>query len=83
MTLIKNPGKVILALSILMAVLALSVHGLKAFFYLIMSCLLRPGFIRDRLPNGNAYISEDNTRRLFQVKPDKTIVWGYMEQGWQ
>ena len=34
-----------------------------------------------RLPNGNTYISEDNTGRLFQVKPDKTIVWEYVNRG--
>ncbi len=34
-----------------------------------------------RLPNGNTFISEDNTGRLFQVKPDKTIVWEYVNRG--
>ncbi len=34
-----------------------------------------------RLPNGNTYIAEDNTGRLFQVKPDKSIVWEYMNRG--
>ncbi len=34
-----------------------------------------------RLPNGNTYISEDNTGRLFQVKADKTIVWEYLNRG--
>ena len=34
-----------------------------------------------RLPNGNTFISEDNTGRLFQVKPDKTIVWEFVNRG--
>lgn len=34
-----------------------------------------------RLPNGNTFIAEDNTGRLFQVKPDKTIVWEYVNRG--
>ena len=34
-----------------------------------------------RLPNGNTYIAEDNTGRLFQVKPDKKIVWEYVNRG--
>ena len=34
-----------------------------------------------RLPNGNTYISEDNTGRLFQVQPDGTIVWEYVNRG--
>lgn len=34
-----------------------------------------------RLPNGNTYIAEDNTGRLFQVKPDGTIVWEYVNRG--
>jgi len=31
-----------------------------------------------RLPNGNTFIAEDNTGRLFQVKPDGTIVWEHV-----
>ncbi|MFC2161994.1 arylsulfotransferase family protein [Acidobacteriota bacterium] len=34
-----------------------------------------------RLPNGNTYIAEDNTGRLFQVKPDGEIVWEYINRG--
>ncbi len=34
-----------------------------------------------RLPNGNTYIAEDNTGRLFQVKPDGTIVWEFVNRG--
>lgn len=34
-----------------------------------------------RLPNGNTFIAEDNTGRLFQVKPDGTIVWEYVNRG--
>jgi len=34
-----------------------------------------------RLPNGNTFISEDNTGRLFQVKPDGEIVWEYVNRG--
>jgi outer membrane protein assembly factor BamB len=34
-----------------------------------------------RLPNGNTYIAEDNTGRLFQVKSDGTIVWEYVNRG--
>jgi outer membrane protein assembly factor BamB len=34
-----------------------------------------------RLPNGNTYIAEDNTGRLFQVKPDGAIVWEYVNRG--
>jgi len=36
---------------------------------------------QERLPNGNTYISEDNTGRLFQVKPDGEIVWEYVNRG--
>jgi len=36
---------------------------------------------QERLVNGNTYISEDNTGRLFQVKPDGTIVWEYVNRG--
>ena len=36
---------------------------------------------QSRLPNGNTYIAEDNTGRLFQVKPDGTIVWEYVNRG--
>jgi hypothetical protein len=36
---------------------------------------------QERLENGNTYISEDNTGRLFQVKPDGTIVWEYVNRG--
>lgn len=38
-----------------------------------------------RLPNGNTFISEDNTGRIFQVKSDKevdgVIVWEYVNRG--
>ncbi len=34
-----------------------------------------------RLPNGNTYIAEDNTGRLFQVRPDGEIVWEYVNRG--
>jgi hypothetical protein len=34
-----------------------------------------------RLPNGNTFIAEDNTGRLFQVKPDGDIVWEYVNRG--
>jgi len=34
-----------------------------------------------RLPNGNTYIAEDNTGRLFQVKPDGAIVWEFVNRG--
>jgi hypothetical protein len=34
-----------------------------------------------RLPNGNTFVAEDNTGRLFQVKPDGTIVWEYVNRG--
>ena len=34
-----------------------------------------------RLPNGNTYISEDNKGRLFQVTPDRKIVWEYVNRG--
>ena len=34
-----------------------------------------------RLPNGNTFIAEDNTGRLFQVKPDGEIVWEYVNRG--
>lgn len=34
-----------------------------------------------RLPNGNTFITEDNTGRLFQVKPDGEIVWEYVNRG--
>ncbi|MDH3245395.1 MAG: arylsulfotransferase family protein [Saprospiraceae bacterium] len=34
-----------------------------------------------RLPNGNTYIAEDNTGRLFQVTPDGEIVWEYVNRG--
>ncbi|MDX1403300.1 MAG: arylsulfotransferase family protein [Woeseiaceae bacterium] len=34
-----------------------------------------------RLPNGNTFIAEDNTGRLFQVKPDGSIVWEYVNRG--
>ena len=34
-----------------------------------------------RLPNGNTFIVEDNTGRLFQVKPDGEIVWEYVNRG--
>jgi len=36
---------------------------------------------QERLPNGNTYIAEDNTGRLFQVKPNGTIVWEYVNRG--
>ncbi len=34
-----------------------------------------------RLPNGNTFIAEDNTGRLFQVKPNGEIVWEYVNRG--
>lgn len=40
-----------------------------------------------KLPNGNVFISEDNTGRMFQVKPDPKhpdggeIVWEYLHHG--
>jgi hypothetical protein len=34
-----------------------------------------------RLPNGNTFIAEDNTGRLFQVEPDGDIVWEYVNRG--
>ncbi len=34
-----------------------------------------------RLPNGNTFIAEDNTGRLFQVKRDGEIVWEYVNRG--
>ena len=34
-----------------------------------------------RLPNGNTFIAEDNTGRLFQVKPDGEIVWEFVNRG--
>ncbi len=34
-----------------------------------------------RLPNGNTFIAEDNTGRLFQVTPDGEIVWEYINRG--
>jgi len=34
-----------------------------------------------RLPNGNTFISEDNTGRIFQIKPDGEIVWEYVNRG--
>ena len=34
-----------------------------------------------RLPNGNTYIAEDNSGRLFQVQTDGTIVWEYVNRG--
>ena len=34
-----------------------------------------------RLPNGNTFIAEDNTGRLFQVKPDGEVVWEYVNRG--
>ncbi|MEW5984636.1 MAG: arylsulfotransferase family protein [Acidobacteriota bacterium] len=34
-----------------------------------------------RLPNGNTFIAEDNTGRLFQVKPDGDIVWEFVNRG--
>jgi outer membrane protein assembly factor BamB len=34
-----------------------------------------------RFPNGNTFISEDNTGRLFQIKPDGEIVWEYVNRG--
>jgi len=36
---------------------------------------------QERLPNGNTYIAEDNTGRLFQVQTDGTIVWEYVNRG--
>ena len=36
---------------------------------------------QQRLPNGNTYIAEDNTGRLFQVRPDGEIVWEYVNRG--
>jgi outer membrane protein assembly factor BamB len=36
---------------------------------------------QERLPNGNTYIAEDNSGRLFQVQPDGTIVWEYVNRG--
>ena len=33
---------------------------------------------QQRLPNGNTFISEDNTGRLFEVKRDGEIVWEYV-----
>jgi outer membrane protein assembly factor BamB len=36
---------------------------------------------QERLVNGNTYIAEDNTGRLFQIKPDGTIVWEYVNRG--
>ena len=34
-----------------------------------------------RLPNGNTFISEDNTGRLFQVTPEGKTVWEYVNRG--
>ncbi len=34
-----------------------------------------------RLPNGNTYIAEDNTGRLFQVTRGGEIVWEYVNRG--
>ena len=34
-----------------------------------------------RLPNGNTYIGEDNTGRLFQVDTSGKIVWEYINRG--
>jgi len=34
-----------------------------------------------RLPNGNTFIAEDNTGRLFQMRPDGEIVWEYVNRG--
>jgi len=34
-----------------------------------------------RLPNGNTFINESNTGRLFQIKPDGEIVWEYVAKG--
>ena len=34
-----------------------------------------------RLPNGNTYIAEDNKGRLFQVTPERDIVWEYVNRG--
>jgi len=34
-----------------------------------------------RLPNGNTYIAEDNTGRLFQINSDGKIVWEYVNRG--
>jgi outer membrane protein assembly factor BamB len=36
---------------------------------------------QERLPNGNTFIAEDNTGRLFQVQPDGTIVWEFVNRG--
>jgi len=33
-----------------------------------------------RLPNGNTFISEDNTGRMFQVNPNGKIVWEYVNR---
>jgi len=33
-----------------------------------------------RLPNGNTFISEDNTGRIFQVNPAGEIVWEYVNR---
>ncbi len=33
------------------------------------------------MPNANTFIAEDNTGRLFQIKPDGTIVWEYVNRG--
>ncbi len=34
-----------------------------------------------RLPNGNTFIAEDNTGRLFQVDPEGMVVWEYVNRG--
>jgi Arylsulfotransferase (ASST) len=34
-----------------------------------------------RLPNGNTFIAEDNTGRLFQVSPDGEVVWEFVNRG--
>lgn len=34
-----------------------------------------------RLPNGNTFIAEDNTGRLFQVNVDGKIVWEFVNRG--
>ena len=34
-----------------------------------------------RLPNGNTFIAEDNTGRLFQVTSEGEIVWEYVNRG--
>ena len=34
-----------------------------------------------RLPNGNTFVAEDNTGRLFQITPDGEIVWEYVNRG--